>query len=267
MEPCWIDSHCHIGMCKSLSEAQVVQHALDNGVGILINVAIDGYSSREVTARSERHECVYATIGIHPHDSEKARDSDFDWIAENYDRPKVVAIGEIGLDFYRDYAPRDIQRQVFETQLRFAAQRDIPVVIHSRKAWDDTISMVKEVASEYPLKGVFHCWGYGPEEMKPILELGFYISFPGALTYENSKKLQTTARRIPLEFALIETDAPFITPAKYKKETPENLPGYVVETAKALASLRDIPLDQLKDRLYENTLRCFPKLALALEKV
>lgn len=265
IDTCWIDTHCHIGMCDFISESALIEHAQENEVNVLVDVGIDGKSCREVLKRAKTRDEVYAVIGIHPHDVQKAKDDDLDFIAENFDHPKVIAIGEMGLDYYRDYSPRDMQRQYFESQLRFAGENNMPVVIHSRKAWDDTLSIIKEVKKDFDLKGVFHCYGYGEQEMKDVLDLGFYISFPGALTYGNAKKLQMTAKLIPLDRALVETDAPFILPSKYKGEKG-NLPGYVVETALMLAKLRMMTPARLKPVLFENTLNCFPKLQANLEK-
>ncbi len=262
----WIDTHCHIGMCDFISEKDLIKHAHDNNVDILLDVAIDGQSCMEVIARAERYDEVYAVIGIHPHDVKNATDAHLDFIADNFNHTKVVAIGEIGLDYYRDYSPRDLQKQFFETQLRFAGENKMPVVIHSRKAWDDTLEIVNDVRRDFPLSGVFHCFGYSPHEAEICVDLGFHVSFPGALTYEHSKKLKNTAKSIPMNRALIETDSPFITPAKFKKQSRGNLPGYVVETAKALASIRQMELDILQNLLFENTMDCFPKLASALEK-
>jgi TatD DNase family protein len=233
-------------MCDFISERDLIKHAHENNVDILLDVAIDGPSCRDVIARAERYDEVYAVIGIHPHDVKNATNADLDFIANNFNHPKVVAIGEIGLDYYRDYSPRDLQKQYFETQLLFAGLYKIPVVI--------------------PLSGVFHCFGYSPNEAEICVDMGFHVSFPGALTYEHSKKLKNTAKSIPMKRALIETDSPFITPAKFKKQSRGNLPGYVVETAKALASIRQMELDILQDILFENTMNCFPKLLSALEK-
>jgi len=262
----WIDTHCHIGMCDFISEEDLIKHAHDNNVDILLDVAVDGQSCRDVIVRAERYDEVYAVIGIHPHDVKNATEADLDFIANNFNHPKVVAIGEIGLDYYRDYSPRDLQKQFFETQLRFAGENNMPVVIHSRKAWDDTLEIVNEVRRDFPLRGVFHCFGYGPKEAEICVDMGFHVSFPGVLTYEHSKKLKNTAKSIPMKRALIETDSPFMTPAKFKKQSRGNLPGYVVETAKELASIRQMELDILQNLLFENTMDCFPKLLSALEK-
>ena len=265
--PFWIDTHCHIGMCLDrISESDLLKHASENGIGAMIDVGIDGKSNRDVIKRAEEHKVVFAAIGIHPHDSAKATTEDMDFIAENFSNPRVVAIGEIGLDYYRDYSPHDEQKQFFEVQLRFAVENKMPVIIHSRKAWNDTIEIIKKVAAEGPVKGVFHCFGYGPEEAKICVDLGFYVSFPGSLTYEQSKKLQNTAKEIPMKHALIETDAPFMIPAAFKKTAKDNLPGYVVETAKAFAHIREMKIDILKGLLYENAIKCFPKMASELEK-
>ena len=261
----WIDTHCHIGLCDFISEDELIAHAHQNEVDVLIDIGIDGPSCRDVISRAERFDEVFAAIGIHPHDVKNATDSDLDFIVENYKHPKVVAIGEIGLDYYRDYSPRELQRHYFETQLRFAGENDFPIVIHSRKAWDDTLEIMQSVIRDFPLRGVFHCFGYSPNEAKICVEMGFYVSFPGALTYEHAKKLKNTAKSLPMKWALIETDSPFITPAKFKKGTKGNIPGYVVETAKTLASIRGMELNALQELLFENTLNCFPKLAAGLE--
>jgi TatD DNase family protein len=253
-------------MCDFISESDLLKHAHENGVDILVDVGIDGQSCRDVMKRAENHSEVFAVIGIHPHDVKKVQETDLDFIADNYTNPRVIAIGEIGLDYYRDYSPRDIQKQYFETQLRFAGEHKIPVVIHSRKAWDDTYSILQSVKRDLDINGVFHCYGYSQEELKHVLDMGFFVSFPGALTYENAKKLTSAARIIPMKWALIETDSPFITPAKYKSSRG-NLPGYVVETAKAFAALRGMKPELLMPILYKNTLNCFPKLKSALEKV
>ena len=155
--PFWIDTHCHIGMCLDfIEEDKLYEHARENGVGAMIDIGIDGESNRDVIKRAEKRKNVFAALGIHPHDSDKAISSDLEFIVENASHPKVVAMGEIGLDYYRDYSPRDLQRQYFEVQLEFAALNSMPVVIHSRKAWDDTLEIIKNISKMLTIKGVFH---------------------------------------------------------------------------------------------------------------
>ena len=265
--PFWIDTHCHIGMCLDfINEDELYSHAHENDVGAMIDIGIDGESNKEVFKRIQKRKQVFGALGIHPHDTKKALGPHLDFIVQNATHPKIVAMGEIGLDYYRDYSPRDVQRQYFEVQLKFASLNAIPVIIHSRKAWADTVDIIKSISKDVFVTGVFHCFGYGPDEAKECVKMGFYISFPGSLTYDHAKKLRNVAKEIPLRSVLIETDAPFMIPEVFKKSVKGCLPGHVVETAKVLSHIRDIKLDILKGLLFENTLRCFPKMASALEK-
>jgi TatD DNase family protein len=256
----FIDSHCHIdGPEYDADREEVIARALDAGVGTMLNVGTgdphSGAFERAVTL-AEKHEEIYAAVGVHPHDAKL-----FDGPAEArllslFEQSKrVIAWGEIGLDYHYDHSPRDTQREVFRRQLRLARGRNLPVVIHSRDADDDTIAILWEELSDYPRAGVLHCFGGSLAMAQAAIELGFFISFAGNLTFKKADNLRDVAVRLPLDRLLIETDCPYLTPIPFRGK--RNEPARVIETARCLAGILGKEVEEIGQFTSENFLKLF----------
>ena len=251
----FVDSHCHIdGPEYDADRDDVIARARGAGVTTMLNVGTgDPHSGafERAVALAEHHREVYCAIGVHPHDAKL-----FDEAAEKRlvdlakQSTRVVAWGEIGLDYHYDHSPRDMQREVFRRQLRLARQLDLPVVIHSREADDDTIAHLKDELAGYGRAGVMHCFGGSLQMAEKAIELGFFISFAGNLTFKKAGDLREVARQLPLERLLIETDCPYLTPVPFRGK--RNDPARVVETAKFLAELKDVTLEEVGRVTTEN---------------
>jgi TatD DNase family protein len=256
----FIDSHCHIdGPEYDADREEVIARARDAGVNTMLNVGTgdphSGAFDRAVDL-AEKQEGIYAAVGVHPHDAKL-----FDDAAERRlidigrQSTKVIAWGEIGLDYHYDHSPRDVQREVFRRQLRIARELDLPVVIHSREADDDTSTILGEELTRYEPSGVLHCFGGRLAMAQHAIELGFFISFAGNLTFKKAEDLREVARQLPLERLLIETDCPYLTPVPFRGR--RNEPARVVETAQCLASLHGKELEEIGRITSENFAKLF----------
>lgn len=255
-----IDSHCHIdGPEYDVDREEVIARALDAGVTSMLNVGTgDPHSGafERAVLLAETHPQIYAAVGVHPHDARL-----FDDAAEqrlmNLVRQsrRVIAWGEIGLDYHYDHSPREIQRAVFRRQLRLAREHNLPVVIHSRNADDDTVAILREELFDYPRAGVLHCFGGSLAMAQAAIELGFFISFAGSLTFKNAADLREIAGQLPPERLLVETDCPYLTPVPFRGK--RNEPARVVETAQCLAALLGQDLAEVDRITSENFARLF----------
>lgn len=239
-----IDSHCHLDSKEFDSDRDaVIERALDAGVERMVAI---GTGDLEAGIRlADRYPCFYATVGVHPHDALKATDDDFRRLEDLVAHPKVVAVGEIGLDYHYDFAPRDIQKAVFIRQMEIAARRNKPIVIHTREAWDDTFALL-----EHWPHGIMHCFSGGPAEAQRALDLGFHLSFGGMVTFPKALEVQAAARMAPLDRMLIETDAPYLAPVP--KRGKRNEPAFVTHTARKIAELRGISYEEIAQATTEN---------------
>jgi TatD DNase family protein len=241
-----IDSHCHLDdPAFDEDREEVLARAWAAGVGMVLAIGTgDGPPGLEGAIRlADRYERVFATVGIHPHDARKADASSLDRLAQLCEHPKVLAVGEIGLDYHYDNSPRETQREVFVNQMQIARQARKPVVIHTRDAWEDTIELLETHWRPGGLGGVMHCFSGDAEQARESLELGFLISLAGVVTFRRAEELREAARTVPLDCLLVETDAPYLTPEPFRK-IRRNEPRYVVETARKVA--------ELKGALYED---------------
>jgi TatD DNase family protein len=237
-----IDTHAHLDALDE-DPADVIARALDAGVTRIVTIGL-----AQAVALAEEHACVYAVVGIHPHNA--ADPHDLGALRDLLAQPKAVAVGEIGLDYFRDYAPHDRQRRLFDAQLQIARDLHKPVVVHTRAADDDTR------AALVPQKGtvVLHCFS-SPQLLPTALELGWYVSFAGNVTYKNATDLRLAAARVPADRLLAETDCPYLAPQPVRGKTNE--PAYVAHTLAALAQTRRVDADELERQIDDNATACF----------
>ena len=243
------DSHAHIDDEKfDADRDQVIGRALEKGVTGIINVGACMASSARSVALAQKYECVYAAVGIHPHDAKDAQDSDYEQLIQWTALDKVVGIGEIGLDYYYDLSPRDVQRSVFIRQLDVARQSGKPFIIHDRDAHGEVLDILKKEAKG--MKGVLHCFSGSLEMAREIIKMGWYISIAGPVTFKNAAKLPEIVAKVPLERLLVETDSPYLTPQPYRGK--RNEPAYVKLVAEQVASFRGMELTALVEATRKN---------------
>ena len=256
-----IDTHCHLEMdAFDQDREEVIQRARDAGIEAMITIGSDLEGNIGGLELSGKYDFIYSSVGFHPHDAKDFTGEIFDKIKEwainsgkgQGVRSKVVAIGEIGLDYHYDNSPREIQREVFMKQLIFAKEINLPVVIHSREAKKDTLDIVRESGVR---KGVFHCFSGDMDMAEKAMGMGFYISIAGPVTFKNTKKLKEVAEAIPDDYLLIETDAPYLTPEPLRGK--RNEPSYIIHTAKAVAELRGITPEDISRVTTLNAKRLF----------
>ncbi|HTF38175.1 MAG TPA: TatD family hydrolase [Blastocatellia bacterium] len=256
----FIDSHCHIDGPEYDSDREaVIARARDAGVTTMLNVGTgdphSGAFERAVDL-AEKYKAVYAAVGVHPHDAKLFDDAAEQRLLSLVQKSeRVIAWGEIGLDYHYDHSPRDLQREIFARQLRLARAQDLPVVIHSREADDDTIAILREELTGYARAGVLHCFGGSLAMAQAAIELGFFISFAGNLTFKKAQDLRDVAGQLPLDRLLIETDCPYLTPIPFRGK--RNEPARVVETARCLASLHSKEFAEIGRITSENFTRLF----------
>jgi len=255
-----IDSHCHIdGDAFDEDRGEVVRRAKDAGVVAMLNVGTgDPHSDdfRKAVAVAEKYENVFASVGVHPHDAKLYDDAAERHLVELTRSPKVIAWGEIGLDFYYDHSPRDVQREVFRRQIRKARELDLPIIIPSRDADDETVEILTEECSGGDFRGgIMHCFGGTASMAEELIKLGFLISFAGNVTFKKAENLRDAARVVPLDRLLVETDCPFLTPIPFRGK--RNEPAYVEHTAKFLAEFYGVEFEELAERTTQNFMEFF----------
>jgi TatD DNase family protein len=250
-----IDSHAHLDDPRfDVDRADVLQRAWDAGIRKILTIG-NGSGPDQMGCGipiADAHEWIYTSVGVHPHDASKVEERHYAQMEELSKHPKVVAIGETGLDYYYDNSPRDVQREVFRNQLSVARKVDLPVIIHTRDADVDTREILTQAA---PKRGVIHCFTSGDEFAEFALGIGFFISFSGIVTFPNAKSLAEIARRIPADRILLETDCPYLAPVPHRGR--RNEPGFVADTAQFVADLRGIAPDELAAQASANFHRLF----------
>jgi len=256
----FIDSHAHVdGPEFDRDREQVIERARNAEVDLILNVGTgDPHSDafERAIELGDKYKNIYTAIGTHPHDARH-----YDDLAEQKTKrlisgnSKIVAWGEIGLDFHYDNSPRDVQVEVFRRQLRYAQELNLPVIIHTREAEIETIEVIKDDYSNAKRRGVFHCFSGSLDLAKAALDLGFLISFSGILTFKKADDLRAVAAYVPLDRILIETDSPFLSPVPYRGW--RNEPTHVVEVARGLSELRQLPLEEIGQITSDNFLRLF----------
>ena len=248
-----IDSHCHLDSEEfDADRDEVIQRALDAGVEHMVAIGTGkGPPDLEAGIRmAEKYPAFYATAGIHPHDAAKAGPTDFRHLADLLSHPNVIAVGEIGLDYHYDFSPREDQKSAFIEQMTIAAAARKPIVIHTREAWDDTLALIQQYWKPHGSAGIMHCFSGGPREANRALDLGFYLSFGGIVTFPKAIDVRAAAKETPRDRILIETDAPYLAPVP--KRGKRNEPALIVYTARKLAELRGEPFEEVSRYTTEN---------------
>jgi TatD DNase family protein len=249
------DSHAHLDLEDHFpDQAAVLQRAREAGVDLVINVATGLADASQVITTAKKIPGIVAIIGVHPHGAGAMTTADLEALESLSADPKVVAIGEIGLDFYRRRAPEEIQQYWFRQQLEFAIAHSKPVVIHTREATPVTLAILQEYRGRLA-GGVMHCFGGNRQEAHAFLDLGFYLSFSGTLTYPKAVPLRLVAQHAPLDRILVETDCPYLPPQPWRGK--RNEPAYVVATARQLADTRGLTLEEIAAHTWANTLAVF----------
>jgi len=260
----FVDSHAHLDGRQFDSDREAVI-ARGRAAGVAAMVAIgngDGPATADCGIRlAEKHDFMYATLGVHPHEAKLATDADFQKMTEWAKHPKIIAWGEIGLDYFYVHSPHDVQKSVFSKQMELAKAAKLPIVIHCRPsnasedAWDDCLGMIRDQWAANGLGGILHCFTGNWEQAKRALDMGFVISFAGNVTFPKAQTIRDAARRVPLDRMLIETDSPYLAPVPHRGK--RNEPAFVVETARQLGELRGLAAEEVGVKTTENFHRFF----------
>ncbi|HWN75557.1 MAG TPA: TatD family hydrolase [Candidatus Udaeobacter sp.] len=253
-----IDSHAHIdGTQFAADRDAMLQRAQAAGVSTLLAIGT-GPGPEKLDAAlpyAEAHNWIFTTVGIHPHDAKEVTPTHLETLASLAKHPKVIAWGEIGLDYFYDHSPRDIQEQVFRQQMELARSAKLPIIIHCRDAWDDCLRLLGEAWRPTGLGGILHCFTSTLDHAQKGLDMGFLISFTGNISYPKVQNIRDVAKALPLSNILIETDSPYLAPQPHRGK--RNEPAYVLEVAKALANVRDCELSEIAAQTTENFRRFF----------
>lgn len=248
-----VDTHAHLNDEQFNEDRNVViQRAKEAGIDTIINI---GYNKETILSTLDlinQYDFIFGAIGWHPNHAHEMTDEDLDWIEKLTDHPKILAIGEIGLDYYWDFAPKEIQQMVFRKQIQMAKRVQLPIIIHDRDAHSDICTILKEEGAK-EVGGIMHSFSGSLEMAKECIELGFYISFSGPVTFKNAKKPKETAKEIPLERILVETDSPYLTPEPFRGKRNES--AYVRYVAQKIAELREMDFEKFQEITSENARR------------
>ena len=253
-----IETHCHLDYLKAEPLDDIRRKIKEAGITKIVTIGVDPENLDKVLELSNTFEEIYFTQGIHPHDARLATDVEFNKIITRSQMPKMVAVGEIGLDYHYNNSPPEIQRAVFEKQLQIACDQDLPVVIHTRDADEDTKAILKNFSGKLKRTGVVHSFTSTLELAEFVLNEGFYIGYNGIITFKKSEGVQAVVKITPTDRILFETDSPFLTPVPHRGK--ENAPFYLPHIAAKIAELKGVDLEELKTQVFSNSLKCFFKL-------
>jgi TatD DNase family protein len=261
----FIDSHAHLDMAHfDADRDDVIERAREAGVTAILTLGVDGASSQRAVALAQQYEGVFAAVGIHPHEAKHATPEvykDLIGLAREREANRIIAWGEIGLDYHYDHSPRDVQRREFRRQIRMAREFDLPVCIHSREAHDDVLSILdEEMAIDAGV--VMHCFSGDEQVARRCLDLGFYISFAGPVTFTNARTLPAVVPLVPDDRLLIETDAPYLSPHPWRGREHRNEPARVAVIAARLAEIRGISIEEVGQAATQNFHRLFSTRSL-----
>lgn len=254
-----VDSHAHLEFEQfDADRAAMLERARAAGVETILAIGSGTSPAERLDAAipfAEQHYWIYATVGVHPHDASAATDEHFARLDELARHPRVIGWGEMGLDYYYDHSPRDVQKQVFRRQLEQARRAKLPVIIHCRDAWDDCLEILELDWRSTGIGGIFHCFTGTIDEARRGLDMGFLISFAGNVSYPKNQQIRDVAREVPLDKILTETDSPFLAPQGRRGK--RNEPAFVVEVAQTLANVRDLAADEVAAATAANFRRLF----------
>lgn len=253
-----IETHCHLDYLKAEPLEEILKKIKEAGITKVVTIGVDPLNLDKVMELSNAHEQIYFTQGIHPHDAKEATDLEYNKIIARSTMPKMVAVGEIGLDYHYNNSPPEAQKLAFEKQLQIACDSDLPVVIHTRDADEDTKAILKNYSHTLKRKGVVHSFTSSLELAEFVLSEGFHIGFNGIITFKKAENVQEVVKITPAERILFETDSPFLTPVPHRGK--ENAPFYLPFVAAKIAELKGLNLEELKTQVYQNSLNCFFKL-------
>jgi TatD DNase family protein len=253
----YTDTHCHLWDTRGVDPEDVIAAAWAAGVTTMIDVGCDVETSRAAIARARRHEHVHATVGLHPHEAKHGVESIAQLIGGLIGDPAVVAIGECGLDYHYDHSPREAQRAAFAAQIQLAHQHRLPLVVHTREAWDDTFDVL--TAEGVPERTIFHCFTGGEVEARRCLDVGAFLSFSGIVTFKNATDVHAAATVCPTDRLLAETDSPYLAPVPHRGAT--NQPAFVTHVVARLAELRSTTTENVRAVTVHNAVLAFPALA------
>ncbi len=249
-----IDSHVHLDKRQFDGDREyIIENLEKNGIEAAVNIGADLESSIKSLDLAKKYENIYATVGVHPHNAKDLTDKMLEEMEELASEDKVVAIGETGLDYHYDNSPRDVQRKWFRKQIQLAKKLDLPVVVHSRSADEDTLKILKEEFDG--LRAVIHCFSSDRAMMKEFVDLGFYIALGGPVTFKKTDELKEVAKIVPIEKLLVETDAPYLAPHPYRGK--RNEPVFVKQTAELIAKLRGMTIEDFTLQINQNTKAIF----------
>jgi TatD DNase family protein len=254
-----VDHHCHLDFPQFAPERDaVVARAEAAGVGIIVTISTRIRRLPELLALTEHYPNVYCSVGTHPHNAHEELDIPVEEIIRLSAHPKVVAIGEAGLDYYYQKSPKEAQEEGFRRHIAAARATDLPLEIHTRDADDDTIRILEDEHAKGPFPALLHCYTGGEKLARRAVELGLYVSFTGVITFKKSDALRAIAAQVPLDRLLVETDAPYLAPDPYRGKTNE--PAYVVHTAATLAQVKGVSADEIAEATTDNFFRLFAKV-------
>ena len=259
-----VDSHCHLDFPDFAEEVEeVVARAGRAGVGLMVTISTRLERFDAVLALAERFPQVYCSVGVHPHEAASDWRADAEALVSRARHPKVVGIGETGLDYYYEHSPRQAQQDSFRAHIAAARETGLPLLVHTRDADADTAAMLAEEHAKGPFPGLIHCFSSGQQLADKALELGFYISFSGILTFKKADALRAVAKAVPLERLLVETDAPYLAPVPMRGK--RNEPAFVVHTAREAAAVRGLEEAALAQVTTDNFFRLFSKIPRDLQ--
>lgn len=250
-----IETHFHLDYLKQGSTSEILAAAKQIGVERFMTIAVEPDNMPKVLELSAQEDDVYATLGVHPHEAAKFSDDTEVYMRQHAKLEKVVAIGEIGLDYFYDHCDRSVQRQAFKQQLQIAIDLALPVVIHTREADQDTIDILQEYAPKMPRKGVIHSFTSGLELAKTAVDLGFCLGINGIVTFNKAENVREVVAETPLDSLLLETDAPFLTPAPYRGV--ENAPKYLPFVAEKIAEVKELSVENVLKQTYKSSINTF----------
>ena len=253
-----VDSHCHLDFdAFSPERLDVIARAKAQGVGAMLTIGTKLSNFDDIRSIATSDDMIFCSVGVHPHEAEREGVSDPEQLIALSNHPKVIALGETGLDYYYDHSPKEIQQSNFRAHIEAARKTGLPLVIHTRNADGDMARILEEELDKGAFSAVLHCFSSGPELAVKALDMGFTISFSGIITFKNAQEVRQIARNVPMDRLLVETDAPYLAPAPNRGK--RNEPAFVTYTAEKLAEIKGVPLDQIWRQTTDNFFNLFSK--------